>query len=432
MSGKERRMQYMLSNVNIFSGGETRRGDITVSERFFRFGSSASDLDRMIPGDRFTVFPGFADVHVHFREPGFSYKETIASGSRAAAHGGYTAVCTMPNLDPTPDDPEKLRVQLDAIKKDAAIRVFPYGTITVGEKGETLSDLEGLAPSVIAFSDDGHGVQRDEMMRAAMLKAKQLGKLIVAHCEDNSLLRGGYIHDGKYAAAHGHKGICSESEWGQIARDLELVRETGCGYHVCHISTKESVALIRKAKAEGLDVTCETAPHYLLLNDSMLQEEGRFKMNPPIRDESDRLALLEGLRDGTVDMIATDHAPHSAEEKSRGLQGSLMGIVGIETAFPLLYTDLVLKGELSLARLIELLSDAPRRRFGLPETLSEDAPADFTVFDLEDSYEIDPGTFLSKGRSTPFAGQKVQGRCVLTVADGKTAYEDTERLCGAK
>ena len=421
-------MRYLLTDVNVFRGGEMRKENITVSERHFRFGSAASEFDRIIPGDRFTVFPGFADVHVHFREPGFSYKETIASGSRAAAHGGYTAVCTMPNLNPTPDDPVKLRVQLDAIEKDAVIPVFPYGTITVEEKGETLSDLEGLAPWVIAFSDDGHGVQRDEMMRSAMLKAKELGRLITAHCEDNSLLRGGYIHDGKYAAAHGYKGICSESEWGQIARDLDLVRETGCGYHVCHISTKESVALIRKAKAGGLDVTCETAPHYLLLNDSMLQEEGRFKMNPPIRDESDRQALLEGLRDGTIDMIATDHAPHSAEEKSRGLQGSLMGIVGIETAFPLLYTRLVGKGELSLARLIELLSDAPRRRFALPDTLSEEGPADFTMFDLNEIYAIDPETFLSMGRSTPFAGWKVQGRCVLTVTGGKAAWRDPSFL----
>ena len=421
-------MRYLLTDVNVFRGGEMRKENITVSERHFRFGSAASEFDRIIPGGGFTVFPGFADVHVHFREPGFSYKETIASGSRAAAHGGYTAVCTMPNLNPSPDDPEKLRVQLDAIEKDAVIPVFPYGTITVEEKGETLSDLEGLAPSVIAFSDDGHGVQRDEMMRAAMLKAKELGRLITAHCEVNSLLRGGYIHDGKYAAAHGHKGICSESEWGQIARDLDLVRETGCGYHVCHISTKESVALIRKAKAEGLDVTCETAPHYLLLNDSMLQEEGRFKMNPPIRDESDRQALLEGLRDGTIDMIATDHAPHTAEEKSRGLQGSLMGVVGIETAFPLLYTYLVCKGELSLERLIELLSDSPRRRFALPKTLCEEEPADFTMFDLSESYEIDPDSFLSMGRSTPFAGWKVQGRCLLTITGGKAAWRDPSFL----
>ena len=413
-------MQTLFTNVNVFENGVFRRKDITISDRFLNYGKTVSDSDQItIPGDGFTIFPGFADVHVHFREPGFSYKETIRSGSMAAAHGGYTAVCTMPNLDPTPDNYEKLKVQLDIIEKDAVIPVYPYGTITVGEKGEQLSDLAGMAPYTAAFSDDGHGVQRDEMMREAMLQAKALGKLIVAHCEVNSLLRGGYIHDGAYAAAHGHKGICSESEWGQIARDLDLVRETGCGYHVCHISTKESVALIRKAKAEGLDVSCETGPHYLLLNDSMLQEYGRFKMNPPIRSEEDRQALLEGLRDGTIDIIATDHAPHTAEEKSKGLQGSLMGIVGLETAFPLLYTNLVLKGELTLSQLIEKLSVNPRKRFGLPQPSMEE---DFTMFALDDPYTIDPGTFLSMGHSTPFEGWTVQGRCMMTMAAGKIAY----------
>ena len=413
-------MQTLFTNVNVFENGVFRRKDITISDRFLNYGKTVSDSDQItIPGDGFTIFPGFADVHVHFREPGFSYKETIRSGSMAAAHGGYTAVCTMPNLDPTPDNYEKLKVQLDIIEKDAVIPVYPYGTITVGEKGEQLSDLAGMAPYTAAFSDDGHGVQRDEMMREAMLQAKALGKLIVAHCEVNSLLRGGYIHDGAYAAAHGHKGICSESEWGQIARDLDLVRETGCGYHVCHISTKESVALIRKAKAEGLDVSCETGPHYLLLNESMLQEDGRFKMNPPIRSEEDRQALLEGLRDGTIDIIATDHAPHTAEEKSKGLQGSLMGIVGLETAFPLLYTNLVLKGELTLAQLIEKLSVNPRKRFGLAQPSMEE---DFTMFALDDPYTIDPGTFLSMGHSTPFEGWTVQGRCMMTMAAGKIAY----------
>ena len=361
---------------------------------------------------------------MHFREPGFSYKETIASGSRAAAHGGYTTVCTMPNLNPCPDTMEHLQIQLDAIERDSVVHVIPYGTITAGEKGEILSDMEAMAPCVVAFSDDGRGVQSDVMMRTAMLRAKALGKLIVAHCEDNRLLRGGYIHDGAYAATHGHKGICSKSEWGQIARDLDLVRETGCGYHVCHISTKESVELIRRAKAEGLNVTCETAPHYLLLNDSMLQEDGRFKMNPPIRSEEDRQGLLEGLRDGTVDMIATDHAPHTAEEKSRGLRNSLMGVVGLETAFPLLYTHLVQKGELTLQRLVELLCDNPRRRFGLTETVEEGASANFTVFDLNETYDIDPAEFLTMGRSTPFAGWTVQGRCMMTVVGGEIAWCD--------
>ena len=416
-------MQIQITNANVYQNdGTFRKENVTIDDRMLCFGPVLSDSDPMIiPGEGLTIFPGFADVHVHFREPGFSYKETIASGSRAAAHGGYTAVCTMPNLDPAPDSPENLKVQLDAIEHTAVIPVFPYGTITVGEKGEELSDLKGLAPQVIAFSDDGHGVQRDKMMRKAMIRVKELGKLIAAHCEDNSLLHGGYIHDGDYAAAHGHRGICSESEWGQIARDLELVRETGCAYHVCHISTKESVSLIRRAKAEGLNVSCETAPHYLLLNDSMLQEDGRFKMNPPIRSEEDRQALLEGLRDGTIDMIATDHAPHTAEEKSRGLEKSLMGVSGLECAFPLLYTHLVLKGELTLKQLIDLMSTNPRRRFGLPDTLTDGNPADFTVFDLNASYTIDPETFLSMGKSTPFAGWEVRGRCVLTVA-GRSRY----------
>ena len=366
---------------------------------------------------KYAVFPGFCDVHVHFREPGFSYKETIASGSRASARGGYTAVCTMPNLDPVPDSREHLRLQLDLIEKDACIHVYPYGAITVGEKGEVLSDLEGMAPDVIGFSDDGKGVQSDDMMRQAMLRAKALGKMIVAHCEDNSLLRRGYIHSGVYAATHGHRGICSESEWVQIARDLELVRETGVKYHVCHISTKESVALIRKAKAEGLDVTCETGPHYLVMDDSFLQEQGRFKMNPPLRDASDRDALVEGILDGTIDMIATDHAPHSAEEKARGLEGSAFGVVGIETAFPILYTYLVKPGILSLERLVELLCVNPRKRFGIP------MGKDFSVWDLEEAYAIDPEEFLSMGKASPFTGWQVFGRCLATVCDGKLVYK---------
>ena len=417
-------MRYLLTNANVYRGGDIRKENIAVFDGLFRSTLAHAAYDRIIACDNYTVFPGFADVHVHFREPGFSYKETIASGSRAAAHGGYTTVCTMPNLNPCPDTMEHLQIQLDAIERDSVVHVIPYGTITAGEKGEILSDMEAMAPCVVAFSDDGRGVQSDVMMRTAMLRAKALGKLIVAHCEDNRLLRGGYIHDGAYAATHGHKGICSESEWGQIARDLDLVRETGCGYHVCHISTKESVELIRRAKAEGLNVTCETAPHYLLLNDSMLQEDGRFKMNPPIRSEEDRQGLLEGLRDGTVDMIATDHAPHTAEEKSRGLRNSLMGVVGLETAFPLLYTHLVQKGELTLQRLVELLCDNPRRRFGLTETVEEGASANFTVFDLNETYDIDPAEFLTMGRSTPFAGWTVQGRCMMTVVGGEIAWCD--------
>ena len=372
-----------------------------------------------VPENQYCIFPGFCDVHVHLREPGFSYKETVASGTAASARGGYTAVCCMPNLNPVPDSPETLAPLLEKIASDACIRVLPYGAITKGERGEELADLEGMADKVCAFSDDGRGVQKDGMMREAMRRAKALGKIIAAHCEVNDLLRGGYIHDGVYAKEHGHRGICSESEYAQIARDIELVRETGCAYHVCHISTKESVELIRCAKAEGLDVTCETAPHYLVMSDRDLREEGRFKMNPPLRDESDRLALIEGIRDGTIDMIATDHAPHSEEEKARGLEGSPFGIVGIETAFAVLYTELVRPDVITLERLIELLCHAPRRRFGI-----ECSSGDFTVFEISKPYCIDPAEFLSKGRSTPFAGKEVYGRCVMTAVNGKAVFEE--------
>ena len=362
--------------------------------------------------------PGFCDVHVHFREPGFSYKEDLDTGTAAAARGGYTAVCTMPNLNPVPDSPEHLEVQLRAIREKARIHVYPYGAISVAELGTDLADLEGMAKDVIAFSDDGRGVQSEDLMRQAMLRAKKLNRIIAAHCEVNSLLEGGYIHRGAYAAAHGHRGICSESEWQQIRRDLRLAGETGCAYHVCHISTKESVDLIRKAKAAGIDVTCETAPHYLVMDDSCLQEDGRFKMNPPLRSPADREALLEGLADGTIDMIATDHAPHSAEEKSRGLEKSAFGIVGLETAFPVLYTRLVLPGILSLDKLADLMACAPRRRFGIP--LGEE---DYALWDLEREWVIDPEAFASKGRATPFAGWTVRGRCVRTVCGGKPVYE---------
>lgn len=366
---------------------------------------------------KYIIVPGLCDVHVHFREPGFSYKETIASGSAAAAHGGYTAVCTMPNLDPVPDSAEHLQVQLDAIERGAAIKVLPYGAITVGEKGEKLADMEAMSDKVCAFSDDGKGVQNDEMMREAMTAAKRLGKIIAAHCEDNSLLFGGYIHDGEYAKAHGHRGISSASEYKQIERDLRLAEETGCAYHVCHISTKESVELIRQAKARGVDVTCETAPHYLVLCDEDMQEDGRFKMNPPLRSREDKQALIEGIKDGTIDMIATDHAPHSAEEKGRGLEKSLMGVVGLETAFPVLYTELVTKNIITLDRLVELMSFKPKERFGI------DTENDFAVFDISEAYKIDPKNFLSMGRATPFAGREVFGRCLLTVHGGKAVYK---------
>ena len=367
--------------------------------------------------NEYVLLPGFCDVHVHFREPGFSYKETIVSGSKAAAAGGYTAVCTMPNLNPVPDSIEHLMQQRKLIEEGAVIHVYPYGAITVGERGETLADLEGMAPDVIGFSDDGRGVQSDEMMREAMLRAKALGKMIVAHCEVNSLLRGGYIHDGEYAAAHGHKGICSASEYEQIARDLKLVEEIGCKYHVCHISTKESVELIRQAKARGVDVTCETGPHYLVMDDSDLQEHGRFKMNPPLRSVQDRKALVEGILDGTIDMIATDHAPHSAEEKGKGLAGSTFGVVGLETAFAVLYTKLVMPGILSLEKLIDLLAANPRKRFEIP--MGED----YTVWDLSAEFTVDPKNFVSMGKATPFEGLHLQGVCVMTICDGCVVYK---------
>ena len=365
---------------------------------------------------QYVLLPGFCDVHVHFREPGFSYKETIASGSAAAAAGGYTAVCAMPNLDPVPDSTEHLAVEEELIARTARIPVYPYGALTVSEKGAEKADLAGLAPRVIAFSDDGHGVQSESMMRSLMEECKALDKLLAAHCEDNSLLHGGYIHDGEYAAAHGHRGICSESEWGPIKRDLALAKETGCAYHVCHISCRESVELIRSAKREGVNVTCETGPHYLLLTDSDLQEDGRFKMNPPIRGARDRDALIEGLLDGTIDMIATDHAPHSAEEKSRGLEKSAFGIVGLETAFPLLYTNLVKPGILTLDKLMELMVVNPRRRFRIG------FDGGFSVWDLEERYAIDPSEFLSMGRATPFAGKEVYGRCLATFCAGQRVY----------
>jgi len=382
--------------------------------------SSMQEVLSSVDTERYSLFPGFCDVHVHFREPGFSYKETMASGCKAAAAGGYTHVCTMPNLNPVPDSVEHLVPQLEAIRDHAWIHVYPYGAITVGEQGQEMADLEDMARFVIGFSDDGKGVQSDDMMRQAMVRAKALGKIIVAHCEVNDLLHGGYIHDGEYARTHAHRGICSESEWRQIQRDLELVREVGCKYHVCHISTKESVELIRQAKAEGLDVTCETGPHYLVMDDRDLQEDGRFKMNPPIRSEADKLALVEGILDGTIDMIATDHAPHSAEEKARGLEKSAFGVVGIETAFPVMYTHFVKTGRMSWQRLKELLVTNARARFGIP---LEDC---WSLWDLNEEYTVDPARFLSMGKATPFEGWKLFGKCMLTVCDGMVVYRNNE------
>lgn len=399
----------IIKNAMVF------RNNVFKTEDYFLNVPDTARVSFDNSSDNIYVFPAFCDVHVHFREPGFSYKETICSGSRSAARGGYSDVCTMPNLDPVPDCYESIMEQRKIIERDAAVNVHPYASVTVGEKGEKLSDFDALSPLCIAFSDDGRGVQSEDMMRAAMIKAKSLGKIIAAHCEDNSLLNGGYIHDGEYARLHGHRGICSESEWRPIERDIRLAKDTGCAYHVCHISCRESVELIRRAKADGVDITCETAPHYLVMNDMMLEEDGRFKMNPPIRSEDDRLALIEGIKDGTIDMIATDHAPHSAEEKSRGLEKSLMGVVGLETAFPVLYTYLVKEGIISLERLVELMSLSPRKRFHIKDS-------GICVYDLGKEYAIDPNEFETKGRSTPFSGRKVYGENIMTVIGGKIAW----------
>ena len=421
-------MRYLLQNAQILSsGGVFRAADALLSG-----GRIVSIGDRIsCPADAVSIdlhkavlFPGFVDVHVHLREPGFSYKETIRTGTLAAAHGGFAHVAAMPNLDPVPDCAAALAVQRAIIEKDALVHVHPYGAISVGEKGERLADLDGLAPGVIAFSDDGRGVQSESLMREAMMQCRRLGKILAAHCEDNSLLHGGYIHGGAYARAHGHRGICSESEWGPIARDLRLAEETGCAYHVCHVSTKESVALIRAAKRRGVDVTCETAPHYLTFTDEDLQEDGRFKMNPPLRAREDRDALIEGLLDGTIDMLVTDHAPHSREEKARGLEKSAMGVVGLETSFAASYTALVQTGILPLEKLVDLMHGAPMRRFGCGTELAEGQPADLTAFDLTKTYTVDPETFLTMGRATPFAGCALTGVCKLTMIGGEPVWKE--------
>ena len=421
-------MEYLLKNGQVFTEDRFQNVDILLRDgRIAAVGEGVSSggAVSMDLGGAF-VFPGLVDVHVHLREPGFSYKETIAAGTLAGARGGYAHLGAMPNLNPVPDTLERLQIEREAIGRDAVVHVHPYGAITAGERGEELADLKAMAPYVLGFSDDGKGVQSEAMMVRAMETARDLGKIIAAHCEDNSLLRGGYIHDGEYARLHGHRGICSESEWGQIARDLRLAKQTGCRYHVCHVSAKESVELIRAAKAEGVDVTCETGPHYLLMNDMDLREDGRFKMNPPIRSEADRQALLEGILDGTIDMIITDHAPHSAEEKSRGLEKSLMGVVGLECAFAALYSGLVKKGILPLEKLLDLMWGAPRRRFGVGTPIAAGEPADLAVFDLDKTWTVEPEKFLSLGRATPFAGWEVQGLCTLTFIGGEIAWQEDE------
>ena len=424
-------MEYLLKNARVFVDGALHLADVFIRDG--RIISISQGLEApasavSIDLHNAAVFPGFVDVHVHLREPGFSYKETIRTGTLAAARGGFAHVCPMPNLNPVPDSREHLEEQLEIIRRDAVVHVHPYGAITRGERGETLADLEAMAPDTAGFSDDGRGVQSPELMRSAMAEAKRLDKIIAAHCEDNSLLHGGYIHDGAYCRAHGHRGICSESEWTQVERDIELAGKTGCRYHVCHVSTRESVALVREAKARGLAVSCETAPHYLLLDETDLREDGRFKMNPPLRSAEDRAALIAGIQDGTIEVLATDHAPHTAAEKSRGLAGSAMGIVGLECAFGLMYEYLVLGGVIPFARLMELMSENPRRLFGLGGgRIEAGQPADFTVLDLGAEYDVDPGTFLSKGRATPFAGWRVRGRTVLTVVGGRWAYDGLNR-----
>ena len=424
------KVRYLLKNAKFFSQGVFHLADVFLSDgKIVSIGDGVSPSNDTIVIDisNMVLFPGFVDVHVHLREPGFSYKETIRTGTLAAAHGGFAHVADMPNLNPVPDCVDALNLQRALIEKDALVHVHPYGAITVGEKGEQLADLAGMAQNVIAFSDDGRGVQSESIMRQAMAECRRLGKILAAHCEDNSLLRDGYIHDGAYARAHGHRGICSESEWGQIARDVKLAGETGCAYHVCHVSTKKSVEVIRAAKRRGVNVTCETAPHYLAFTQDDLQEDGRFKMNPPLRNKDDQEALLAGLLDGTIDMIATDHAPHSAEEKAKGLRGSAMGVVGIETAFPLLYTYLVETGKMPLEMLIDRMADAPRRRFRIDSGMQVGDKAAVTVFDLHAQEKIDPNTFLSKGHATPFEGWEVHAVCRLTVCGDKIAYNALSR-----
>ena len=421
-------MKYLLKNAKVFQNSQISEKDLLICDGKIvsvgtRVSVSQDNGTQVIDTNNYFIFPGFIEVHVHLGEPGFAHKETIKTGSMAAAHGGYTDVCAMPNLKPVPDSAEHLKEELDIIKRDAVINVHAYGSVTVNEDGEELSDMEGMAKDVIAFSDDGRGVQSDDMMRTAMKTAKSLGKIIAAHCEVNELLKGGYIHDGEYAKAHGHRGICSESEWGQIKRDIALAKETGCSYHVCHVSTKESVELIRQAKKDGVDITCETGPHYLVFSDSDLIENGRFKMNPPLRGEDDKKALIEGIKDGTVDMIATDHAPHSAEEKSRGLEKSLMGVVGLETAFPVLYTKLVKTGVLTLEELVKLMSEKPGKRFGIDTEIREGADANLSVWNLDKEYTVDPETFLTMGRATPFEGMTVCGECVMTMLKGEIKWK---------
>ena len=395
--------------------------DGRIAERAEHIEATANDT--IIDAKGLVVAPAFVDVHVHLREPGFGYKERIATGTMAAARGGYTTVCSMPNLNPVPDSVESLKAQQDIIDRDAKIEVLPYAAITIGRKGEELVDIASLKGKVCAFSDDGSGVQVDGMMERAMTEAVKYDQLIAAHCEVEELLQGGYIHDGEYAKLNGHKGICSESEWAQVKRDIEIAEKVGCRYHVCHISTKETVALVREAKARGVKVTCETGPHYLIFTDMDLEEDARWKMNPPLRSAEDRAALIEGIKDGTIDMIATDHAPHSVEEKSKGLKDSAMGIVGLETAFAALNTHLVRKGVISLERLIELMSYNPRRVFRIEGGIEVGDRADIVLLDTEKAWRVDSEKFYSMGKISMFDGRDMVGDIAMTIHRGEVVYK---------
>ncbi len=422
-------MTLLIKNALTYIDKTFKKSDVFIKNgKIHSLGISilSDNADRVVDAQgKYFLIPGFVDVHTHLREPGFSYKETIKTGSAAGARAGYTTLCTMPNLNPAPDCPEGLKAQTDIIDRDAVIEVLPFGTITKGRKGSgEIIDFKSIADKVVGFSDDGTGVQTEELMRQAMTECARLGKIISAHCEVNDLLKGGYIHDGEYAKAHNHKGICSKSEWAQIERDCLLAQETGCHYHVCHISTKESVDIIRKAKARGVKVTCETGPHYLTMCDMDLQEDGRFKMNPPLRSAQDRVALIEGVLDGTIDVIATDHAPHSAEEKSKGLAKSAMGIVGLETAFGVLNTKLVKAGVITLERLVEMMSVRPREIFGIEGgEIKEGAVADLALIDADKQWTVEPDSFVTMGRATPFKDWKLQGENLLTIYRGEIVYE---------
>lgn len=448
-------MQTLLCGAQVYTEQGFVKADVLISDGIVAavvpsslggtFGIGGTTPDRIFELNNRYIFPGFVDVHVHLREPGFSYKEDIATGTAAAAAGGYTDVCAMPNLQPVPDSREHLNEELNAADK-AIVHVHPYASLSVGEQGRELSDIEDIACDAVAFSDDGRGLADDGLMRSAMLRVKACGRLIAAHCEDMTVIGGANIHDGKTAALLGIRGISSESEWRMVARDIGLARETGCPYHVCHVSTAESVGLIRQAKAEGVDITCETGPHYLLLDEDDIVRElapegagispedlkaraaelGRFKMNPPLRGSSDREALIEGLKDGTIDMIATDHAPHSLEEKSGGLLHGPMGVVGLECAFPVLYTGLVKTGVITLEKLVDIMTTVPAERFGIVSGIKEGNPANLCVYDLDAEYTIDPSRFASKGRFTPFEGRRVKGRCLMTVCDGEIVYRADE------